>query len=242
LVELEGSDLGPSAEFAIDSSSGAGVVARVLIDTSTDLRQQALRYGIKRIDSVLFTHTHADHIYGFDDLRSFNFTTGIVIPIYASLESQAELRRIFKYVFDPDPEYSGGPVPQVVMHDLKPYQTLNLHGVSVLPLAIKHGKDDILGFRIGDFAYLTDCSFISEETRRQLVGLKVLILNGLRFRPHPTHFTIEQAVREIEAIKPEQAYLTHLSHEVDYGAGMQRISELTEARVALAHDGLTIQL
>ena len=215
---------------------------RILIDTSTDLRQQSLRAEISSIDAVLFTHTHADHVSGIDDLRSFNFINGCVIPIYGDEATCSELSSKYRYAFFLDPDYEGGSPPRLTLHQLEPYVPTNICGVEILPLPIFHGRLQILGYRIGDFAYLTDCSSIPERTKQMLHGLDTLILDGLRHRPHPTHFTIEQAVREIETINPRKAFLTHLSHEVEYFSGNKRIKELTSSAIELAYDGLEIEL
>ena len=244
LIEVQKRDLAPSNEdsAAHSPTEQESVVSRILIDTSTDLRQQALRYQIPRIDAVLYTHTHADHIFGLDDLRSYNFTTKMVIPLYATPLAQSELRRMFQYVFSPDPNYKGAPPPQVSLNNIEPYCSLNVAGVDVLPLALFHGPEPIVGFRIGKFAYLTDCSQIPDRTFAALDGLELLIIDGLRYRKHPTHFTIEEAVAEVEKIKPKQAFLTHLSHDVEYHSANRRIAELTKQAVQVAYDGLTITL
>lgn len=214
----------------------------LLVDTSTDLRAQALRSGFTKVDAVLYTHTHADHVFGMDDLRAFNYINKCAIPIFATADSAAELRRMFSYVFFPDPNYKGALPPVVELNEIVPGQSFKVGGVDILPVALKHGPLDIVGFRVGNFAYLTDCSHIPAETRAALTGLEVVILDGLRFRYHPTHFDIESAIKELEIWRPQRAYLTHMSHEVDYDEGNRRIAELTTLDVQLAYDGLQIEL
>lgn len=210
----------------------------ILIDTSPDLRYQSLRSGITRIDAVLYTHSHADHIFGLDDLRSFNFINGGAIDIYADEATAEDLCRRFDYAFRENPHYEGGSTPHLRLHLVRPYEPLVVGGVTVLPLKLFHGSMPILGYRIGKFAYLTDCSKIPDETREQLGDLDLLIIDGLRRRPHKTHFTHEQAVQEIERLKPVQSYLTHVSHEIDHDDANRALKSMTSLHVELAYDGL----
>lgn len=214
----------------------------ILIDTSPDLRYQSLRSGITRVDSVLFTHSHADHIFGLDDLRSFNFVNSCTIPIYADSATAADLVVRFDYAFKENPLYEGGSPPRLEMTEIEPFVPLELWGVRILPLRLHHGSLPILGYRIGGFAYLTDCSRIPDETRPYLEGLELLIIDGLRKRPHKTHFTHEQAVREVERIAPKRAFLTHISHEIDHGEGNDEIRTMSGRQVELAYDGLRYEL
>lgn len=216
--------------------------SNLLIDSSTDLRLQALRAGITRIDAVLYTHTHADHIFGIDDLRPFNFLSKSAIPVYSSETSALELEKIFYYAFNPDPAYQGGAPPQLTLNRLVAYQPCTIAGLEILPLPILHGDLEVFGFRVGNFAYLTDCSEIPEKTYQFLEQLDLLILDGLRVRPHPTHFTHEQAVREAERLRPKMTYLTHISHEVDHFAANRALSTMATVPVELAYDGLIIDL
>ena len=232
-IEIEERDITPA-------SNSSAICGRILIDTSPDLRYQALREGIGRVDAVLFTHTHADHVFGLDDLRSFNFINNSTIDIYAGEESAAELEHRFNYAFFPDPNYEGGAAPRLKLHRIVPLHPIEVCGAKVLPLALKHGSMNVLGFRIKNFAYLTDCSFIPEESREQLHGLDSILIDGLRYRPHKTHFTHEQAVAEIEKIRPKISYLTHISHEVEHEAGNAKLRELTKLPVEIAYDGLTL--
>lgn len=230
-------------EVGFDSASPAPrdePKIRILVDTPPDFRSQALRAGFSRIDAVLFTHTHADHIFGIDDLRSFNFTQGSEIPVYGSSDTCASLLRQFRYAFHADPSYEGGAPPRLTLHPIEPYVSRPLQGIPVLPLPLLHGKMEVYGFRVGNFAYLTDCNYIPPESRERLAGLDVLLLDGLRHRPHRTHFTIEEAVREVEQLQPRRTFLTHLSHEVEHDEANTLLRSLTSCNVELAYDGLVL--
>lgn len=210
----------------------------LLIDTSPDLRQQALCHSIPRIDEVLITHTHADHIFGMDDLRGFNFSQRSKIKIRASASNRETLERIFHYCFFKDPDYEGGSPPALELDTITPFVPFTIRGYEVMPLVLYHGKLEVLGFRVGGFAYLTDCSQVPAESEKLLHGLQVLLLDGLRFREHPTHFSLEQAVKFSQIVKPQKTFLTHLSHEVDFTLGDSFVSDLSKGSVRLAYDGL----
>lgn len=236
LIELERRDL-PSSN--IDSKE---VVARVLVDTSPDLRYQSLRAKISSVDAVLYTHVHADHVFGIDDLRSFNFVNGREIPIYASEKTCSELETRFSYAFFPDPNYEGGAPPKLKLHRINSYEKFELFGVPFLPLLVEHGATEVFAYRVGNFAYATDCVSIPKASRENLLNLDALILDGLRIRPHNTHFTIERAAKEVEFLRPKKAYLTHISHEVDHDEGNDLLRALSRQDVELAYDGLVIEL
>jgi len=212
----------------------------ILIDASTDLRQQALKFGIKRIDAVLFTHSHADHILGLDDLRSFNFVQRESIPCYGTEKTLLDLKRCFHYVFDPDPLYKGGALPQLVLHTINEHGPLAIRGrdLSLSTFPLRHGEGKVSGFRVNNLAYATDCSDIPEKSRESLQGLEYLILDGLRFREHSTHFTIPKAIDVAREIGAKKTYLIHTSHEVDYVAVSKELPEGIE----LAYDGLTLPI
>jgi phosphoribosyl 1,2-cyclic phosphate phosphodiesterase len=206
----------------------------VLLDTSTDLRLQMLREGVCAIDAVLYTHTHADHVHGIDDLRAFNLTGGEAIPIFGSRETIAVIRRNFGYIFEADVE--PGYRPRLVTRDVAaPFE---LFGETVRPLPLRHGGTWCLGYRIGPFAYLTDCSAIPPETERSLQGLEVLVIDALRFRPHTTHFNIPQALEVAGRLGARRTLLTHLSHEVEH----RRDSAILPAGVEFAYDGQQLAL
>jgi phosphoribosyl 1,2-cyclic phosphate phosphodiesterase len=208
--------------------------ASVLIDTATDLRQQGLRVGLTRVDAVLFTHAHVDHILGLDELRQFNWRQGGPVPVYGSRDTLQALRRTFWYVFE-DIEAGGGR-PQVTPVSVDgPFSLL---GKDVVPVPLFHGSLPILGFRIGPFAYLTDASKIPEGSHALLRGVDTLVLNALRPRPHPTHFSLSEAVEEASRIGARRTWLTHVCHEMPHAAVSQSLPD----GVDLAWDGLIIEV
>jgi phosphoribosyl 1,2-cyclic phosphate phosphodiesterase len=209
--------------------------ARILVDTTPDLRQQALRHRIARVDAVLFTHGHADHILGLDDMRAFNTLQGGAIPAYANREAWDVLKRTFYYAFDGLPRAGGG-VPQVEEHEAE--GPFHIGGVRVVPVPLLHGTMPILGFRFGRFAYLTDCSAIPEASWRLLAGVETLVLGALRHEPHPTHFTVSEALDVIARLAPARAYLTHMNHDLGHAATSARLP----AGVELAYDGLVLDV
>lgn len=205
----------------------------ILIDASTELRLQALANGLNRVDAVLFTHAHADHTGGFDDLRRFNELATAHLPIYAGPETAAMLRERFAYAFtDLFPFYGGK--PDLILNVVE--GAFELFGQSIVPIPVMHGRTHVLGYRIGNLAYVTDSKVISSESRERMKGLDVLVLNALRERPHPTHLSIAEAVEIIEEVAPREAYLTHLSHEISHAEA----TALLPVNVHVAFDGLII--
>jgi phosphoribosyl 1,2-cyclic phosphate phosphodiesterase len=209
--------------------------ARILIDTSSDYRQQMLRAGITDLDAVIYTHYHVDHILGMDDLRSLNILHRKSIPIYSSQETMQTIKRVFAYTFSDKayPSNIPGVIPTII--DSKPFV---IKDVEVVPIRLLHGKLPIFGFRIGDFAYCTDVSHIPESSYQLLQNLKILVLGALRYKTHPTHFSIEEALREASRIGAQQTFFTHLSHAVLHSRAE---SELPE-NVHLAYDGLRLTI
>ncbi len=206
----------------------------LLVDTPTDLREQALRFGLERVDGVLFTHAHADHIFGLDDVRIFNFRQRAAIPCYGSGETLAAIRRTFAYAFEATQE--GGGKPQLELIEVRaPFEVL---GQSVVPVPVWHGGMEVFGYRFGSFAYVTDCNRIPESSFQQLEGVETLILDALRYRPHSTHFSIQQAVEAAARIGAARTVLTHLAHEVDYAAPQFPLP----AGVELGYDGLVLDV
>lgn len=204
------------------------------MDTSTDLRLQALSQGVDRVDAVLYTHAHADHILGLDELRIYNYLQKGPIPVFGSAATLESLRRTFWYVFEEVPV--GGGKPRIETHPVD--GAFEAAGLNVLPVPLLHGEMEILGYRIGPFGYCTDVSRVPPESLPLLAGLDVLVLNALRYEPHPTHFTVDQALEVIETLRPATAYLTHMTHDLDY----EGLDAATPAHVHPAHDGLTLRL
>jgi phosphoribosyl 1,2-cyclic phosphate phosphodiesterase len=207
----------------------------ILVDTGTDLRQQALAHRLTKIDAILYTHSHADHVMGLDEVRRFNALQGGSIPAYADARTVEELRKTFGYVFDP-PREKGGGIPEIDLHAIDgPFA---IGSLAITPVPIMHGKRPILGFRFGSFAYLTDCSAIPEQSWPLLDDLGVLVLDALRHRPHPTHFTVAEAMAVVERLQPAKAYLTHICHDLPHAATNRTLP----ANVELAYDGLTLDV
>lgn len=209
--------------------------ASILVDTGPDLRQQALTYGLARIDAVLFTHSHADHILGLDDIRRFNFMQGEPIPCYAAAAAWDSIRRTFYYAFD-GVRREGGGIPRIEVHDIE--GPFTVAGVEVVPVPLFHGSMPILGFRFGSVAYLTDCSAIPDESWPLVAGVDTLVIDALRDKKHATHFTVAEALEAIARIAPRCAYLTHMGHELGHAATNARLP----AGVELAYDGLVLDV
>ncbi|MHB0956567.1 MAG: MBL fold metallo-hydrolase [Pirellulaceae bacterium] len=210
----------------------------LLIDTPPDLRFQLLRERIGIVHSVLFTHAHADHIFGLDDLRLFPFYLGHPVPLFAERDVQNAIRQAFSYAFDDRPVTHAGAVPQLQFHtiDLAPFEVL---GTRVIPIRLEHGPYfRVLGFRIGNLAYCTDTNQISESGWALLEGLDTLVLDALRDRPHPTHFSLAQAVAVAERLAPRRTVFTHISHELDHHTINARLPPSME----LGYDGMSIPL
>ena len=205
----------------------------LLVDTSTDLRTQAIRESIPTIDAVLFTHAHADHIHGIDDLRGFHFNHKTIIPCYASAETLANIGSKFAYIFTGRSHYG--------YHQLlEPHAVaaaFSLFGLTVTPIPLLHGSMPATGFRFNDFAYLTDCSSIPEESMNLLADIDTLVIDALRHTPHPHHFNIEGAVKVSQRIGARKTFLTHLTHEISHSEE----TSLPEG-IFFAYDGLSLQL
>ncbi len=211
-------------------------VRNVLIDTTPDLRQQALAAGFRHVDAVLFTHAHADHIMGMDDLRPFNYGRRERIPIYGMAETLQSLRRVFPYAFEGEAQHPGGR-PRVEGHELNG-RAIDLFGMSFEPIPVRHGPQTVMGFRFGNAAYLTDHSDIPDESAAKLQGLDVLFLDGLRHEPHPMHTSVGQALGWVERLQPKRAFFTHICHDLPH----RTTNESFPANVRLAHDGLRIEV
>ena len=205
----------------------------LVIDTTPDFRAQALREGLERLDAVLFTHSHADHILGLDDVRVFYFRQQKPIPIYADAECMKDIQRTFKYIFDGDYPFGGIARLDPRLID-GPFE---VEGLKVIPVPVLHGTLPILGFRINGLAYLTDVSEIPESSYPLLQGLEILILDTLRPHPHPTHLTVEQALRVMERLGVRRGYCTHIAHEL----GHEETNAQLPPHVRLAYDGLQLE-
>jgi phosphoribosyl 1,2-cyclic phosphate phosphodiesterase len=210
----------------------------VVIDTTPDFRTQALRVGLARLDAVLLTHCHADHILGFDDLRPFNFRQKTAIPVYGTDDTFSVLRRVFSYVFDDKPSLSA--IPSVVLHEVNgPFPLL---GTPFIPVPLQHGEMEVTGYRFGRAAYLTDFSRLPESSVPLLEDLDDLILDALRDVPHPMHQTVEQALALIDRLRPNRAWFTHIAHDLPHEATNERLRQAGYRHVELAYDGLQLDV
>jgi phosphoribosyl 1,2-cyclic phosphate phosphodiesterase len=205
----------------------------VLIDTTPDFRTQAINAGIKKLDAVLYTHAHADHILGLDDLRPISFRHEGKLPLYASDHTAASIGKVFKYIFDADYKFGG-----LARVEMKPLEAeLELFGATFRTIKVIHGETEIDGFRFGSAAYLTDFSEIPEQSLRQLEELDILFLDALRRKPHPTHSTVEQSLKIVDRLRPKRTFFTHISHDLKH----EETNASLPNGVELAYDGLRLE-
>lgn len=208
----------------------------MLVDTTPDLRQQALAAGISHLDAILYTHSHADHIMGLDDVRPFNYGRPERIPAYARPDTMDVLEKVFSYAFIEAETHPGG-LPRVTPHRLGS-DAVRLHSLDFTPVPIWHGKNPIIGYRFGQAAYLTDHSDIPEASLPLLHGLDVLFLDALRWEPHPSHSTVKQALAWVEKLRPKRAFFTHICHDLSHAEVNAQLPDGVE----LAYDGLIIEV
>ncbi|MFT4680200.1 MAG: phosphoribosyl 1,2-cyclic phosphate phosphodiesterase [Granulosicoccus sp.] len=209
----------------------------VVVDTGPDFRMQMLNANVKRLDAILFTHEHKDHVAGMDDIRAFYFKQRKPMPIYASKYVQQCLKREYPYIFVDDEKMRYPGAPTVGLNTIN-YDDFDCEGISITPIKVHHGKSLIHGFRVGDFSYITDASYIDPNELDKARGSKVLVLNALRNEPHHSHFTLDQALEIVQEVKPERAYLTHISHLLGRHQDVQKV---LPSNVFLAYDGLVVE-
>lgn len=219
----------------IDVLTSPNATKRFVIDTGPDFRQQMLRENIDRIDAVIYTHDHRDHVAGLDDIRGFNFSMKKKIDLYGTKETQQGIKKQFGYIFNKK-KYPG--IPEITFHTIgnKPF---SIAGVKFIPILVKHMHLTVYGFRIGGFTYITDANFISVEEKKKIYGTEVLVLNALRKETHPSHFTFGEAIALINELKPKTSYLIHMSHQIGRHEEVEK--ELPDT-IRLAYDGLCLHL
>lgn len=206
----------------------------VIIDTTPDFRSQALRIRLERLDAVLYTHGHADHILGLDDVRPFNSKQRSTVPVYGLAETLATMRRQFSYIFDPSPTVSS--LPQIELREVD--GPFDLFGARIIPVHAFHGPHSVLGYRIGTVAYLTDFSFVPDKSKELLRGLDHFILDALRYEPHPMHSNVAQSLKLVEELKPKHAWFTHICHDLGHKETNAKLPE----HVRLSYDGLKLEV
>jgi phosphoribosyl 1,2-cyclic phosphate phosphodiesterase len=222
----------PSVMLQFTDDSGAP--RTILIDTSPDFRYQAIREDIRRVDAILYTHAHADHILGLDDIRAYNFHQKAHIPIYANRAAIQTIRQTFHYIFAPGGAVSA--IPKIDVHEIT--GPIELFGLTFKPIPLMHGPLPVLGFRFGNAAYLTDFNEIPEASLKMLERLDILFLDALRDDPHPTHCTVAGALVYAKRLQPGATYLTHICHDLGHEATNARLP----AGVLLSHDGLRLEV
>jgi len=216
-----------------------GPQGEFVIDTGPELRLQLVRENARLIQAAVFTHAHADHLLGLDDLRIFGYRMNAAVPLYCEEQVEEQIRQVFSYAFAPPTEQSHNfAVPKLRFIHIEPGVPFTLLGMSILPIRLKHGNLPVLGFRIGDVAFCTDVSTIPAESKELLRGLDTLIIDALRKEPHPTHLHVDAALRLIHQMQPRRAYLTHMSHDLDYDTLLKELPDHIEP----AYDGLKIAL
>lgn len=206
----------------------------LLIDTPPEMRLELINNNIKNVDSVLLTHSHADHIMGFDDIRALNWHQGKKMPVYSNKKTLSDIKRTFSYIFKK--KNTGGGLPQVILKEIK--KELTFKDLKVRAIPIYHGLNTILGYRINKFAYLTDCSKIPDSSLKLLDGIEYAAVDALRFEKHPTHMNVDQAVELVNKLELKHGYLTHISHRLDH----QKLDDYLPDHISPAYDGLVINI
>ena len=209
--------------------------ANIVIDTGPDFRYQMLRAKVERLDAVVFTHSHKDHIAGLDDVRAFNYFQKKAMPVYATIETQAVLRREFSYVFD-NPNYPG--IPQLDLITIDPDASFNINGLVITPIRVVHYQMEVLGFRIGNFTYITDANHIIPEELAKVNGSDTLVLTALRHEKHPSHFTLAESIDISRSVDVKNTYFTHISHQLGLH---DEVTQTLPPHMQLAYDGLTLE-
>lgn len=209
--------------------------ASIVIDSGPDFRYQMLRAGVRRLDAIVFTHGHKDHVAGLDDIRPYNYFDKKPVGVYATEETQQALRREFSYIFT-NPTYPG--IPQITMHTIAAGQSFSINGLEITPIKLLHYELEVLGFRIGDFTYITDANYIAPEELMKVKGSKAMTLNALRHEAHVSHFTLAEAIEVAKVAGAQDVYFTHISHQL----GLHDVVEASLPQgMHLAYDGLVLE-
>ena len=232
-TEPKNKRLRTSARIILDANSPSS--HNILIDTSPDLRQQALRSAFSEIEAVLFTHAHADHILGLEELRGFFFKSQKAMPVYLSAETLTEIKKVFHYIFSPAPEYKGT-LPLLDLHRFEAHDQFSVANTKIRTFTVEHGHLNVSAFRIGNLSYVTDVKAIPTAARTAITGSEVLVLGALGEKPHPSHLSINEAITIAEELGVKSLYLTHLGHTVDYNLKQNQLPSW----VKLCYDGLMI--
>jgi len=208
----------------------------ILVDATPDLRHQCLRHGVGHVDAVIFTHCHADHICGTDDLRVFNFRSGKALDCFGTPETLAGVRQMFPYIFNRDPNYLGAPPARLTLREISNFDSFAIAGTDIHPFPLPHGNTTVTGFRVGNIGYATDCKGLSLHAEKILDEIDILFLDGIRHEPHQTHNSIDEAIEIARKVRAKQTYLIHMTHAVDH----QEVESKLPPGISLGYDGLSV--